>query len=198
MNTYDFEDQRQALAVLDKKQNATWFAKTTQPSFSKPVKKRFEEMTIEELKDELWQARQTLEIQAQHHKAIPHAGLNEHIHKTSHRITILVRYIRKFEPDFELGESNNEWKTRYHRMEASLRAQIKELKVKLNMAKDESLKLKQQVESKREQEKLKRIEISNNREVEIHRYFKNIVRENVGDIEYMSMIKIASEMADSE
>lgn len=178
MNTYDFEDQRQALAVLDRKQNATWFTKTTEPAFSKPVKKRFEEMTLDELKDELWQARQTLEIQSEQHKQMPEIGLIDHIHKTSYRITIIIRFIRKIDPDFEKPVDDRSLKNELTALKNTMRSKNEKIK-ELNAEKVSFL---------REISTLKKkIEAYQAREDQFEK-FKSVFRHEFGTDKYLEIL----------
>ena len=93
----DFEDQRNALAVLDSQFPQGWLPKQDQlRTFTpKQAPKRFEEMTLLELEQCLEREESVLAEQYAIHEKMPAMGLGDRLHKIAYKIALIRNNIEK-------------------------------------------------------------------------------------------------------
>lgn len=115
MNHYEEDDlsQAEALALMDKKPLKTWAAPqkrtfTPQKTIIAPQPKRYEDMNIMELEEELEKENSILNHQYEMHKTMPDMGFTEQVQKTSYKISLIKTHMVKIKPSLkkELQPSN--------------------------------------------------------------------------------------------
>lgn len=119
-----FEDQRAALAVMDKKTQY-------QNGWQKPqqkTQKRFEEMSLSELLDVLRFFETIFAEQYRQQKEMPELNLETHLHKTSFKIALVKSNIKRVAPEYILNDASPELVDALRNRIAELEAEIKELK----------------------------------------------------------------------
>lgn len=205
-----FEDQRVALAYMDRKPQQTWFdnkrpvvRQFNANRYVATVKKRYEDMTLDELKEVLSISRQTLQEQYNQHKLMPEIGLKEHIHKTSYRVSLLLVHIRKLEPDFEYGEVKSIIQRESKQSSAKtskLISELTELRGTLSKKNAQIKELNQykvkctQLESEL-QKPIKKNE-KMERHLKVMSKFEELVKSQIGEKECFELIKLADKLVD--
>jgi len=103
---YDFEDQRQALEIMDNKPVYKNGWQSSGQAYIPPKKpKRFEEMGVEELKSALNYNEILMSQQYALHESMPDIGLAPQLQKLAYKISLIKTEIKKHEPDADFISS---------------------------------------------------------------------------------------------
>ena len=203
MSNYDFEDQRQAIAVLDRYQNG-WQPPQTKRVFTPPKNpsavKRYEEMSISELEEILKHEESVLAQQYGMHKDMPDLGIGADLKKMVYKISLIKSAIAKIDPSRQVVPVAkvapvDKDKTK---AQAAHLAKMNDAFIKKNQEiADLNKRIVGLTRENKEYQSLTRMELANNREVKIHIEFKQLVKKHIGVDKYLELITAANDLVDN-